>query len=335
MSSARRGWWVLQLIASILVIGALVREVDPEQLAGIPDRLSLGWMAAALALKVATLCFHELRTWLALPAPRPALSRVTLIGFAAGILNLILPARAGDVAVIMLLRRLCGVRTGIAASAMGIVSFLEAAVFGVLLLVVLLIGATKWEQVVGADALEQAMQLVSVGTGGAIVVAILIAVIGRMMRRPEEPAPEGPGLVSMLREAMTETGSALSSPRYVALNTAAALVQVVGMIAAFAMALPAVGVHVAMPGLAAAGVLAISSLAAVALPPGYGAGPAAASVAVLTVFGVDPAGALAYAGAWWIISQVPATAIGIPCMLALDLKPGDFSSGNTLAAEEG
>lgn len=332
MSSARRGWWFLQLIASLLVIGALAREVDVEQLAGIPDRLSFGWMVAALSLKVATLCFHELRTWLALPAPRPPLSQVTLIGFAAGILNLILPARAGDVAVIMLLHRLCGVRTGIATSAMGIVSFLEAAVFGVLLLVVLLIGAAQWEQVVGADALSQAMQLVSVGTGGAVILAIIVAVLGRMMSSPEAPR-EGPGLLSMLREAMTETGSALSSPRYVALNTAAALVQVIGMIAAFAMALPAVGVTVAMPGLAAAGVLAISSLAAVALPPGYGAGPAAASMAVLTVFGVDPAGALAYAGAWWIISQVPATAIGIPCMLVLDLKPGDFSSAPRHAEE--
>ena len=321
-----RHWWVLQLVASIMVIGALAREIDPEQLASLPERLSLGWMLAALGLKVVTLAFHETRTWLALPAPRPPLSRVTLLGFAAGILNLILPARAGDLAVIILLKRLCGVRTGIAASAMGIVSFLEAAVFGVMLLIVLLIGAAQWETVVGSDALSQAMRFVSLGTGGAIVVAVLIALVGRWLSRPDEPPPEGPGLLEMIREAMTETGAALSSPRFVLLNTGAAVLQVVGMVAAFAMALPAVGIDVPMPWLAASGVLALSSLAAVALPPGYGAGPAAASAAVLSVFGVDPAGALAYAGAWWIISQVPATAIGIPCMLALDLKPSQIAA---------
>ena len=327
MSSPQRRWWLLQLLASALVLGALIREVEPDQLASIPERLSLGWMLAALGLKVITLAFHETRTWLALPAPRPPLSQVTLIGFAAGILNLILPARAGDVAVVVLLRRLCRVRAGVAAAAMGIVSFLEAAVFGLLLLIVLLVGAAQWETIIGPDALENAMRFVSLGTGGAIAIAALVAVIGRLLARGEQAqAPEGPGLLDMLREAMTETGSALSSPRYVLLNTTAALLQVIGMIAAFAMALPAVGVEVPMPALAASGVLALSSLAAVALPPGYGAGPAAASAGVLSLFGVDPAGALAYAGAWWIISQVPATVIGIPCMLALDLKPGDFAA---------
>ena len=326
MSSRGRGWWVFQLIASVLVLGALVREVNPEQLALIPTRLSLGWMLAAVALKVATLGFHELRTWLALPPPRPPLSRVTLIGFAAGILNLILPARAGDLAVIVLLKRLCGVRTGVAASAMGIVSFLEAAVFGLMLLGVLLLGAAQWESVLGAEALSRSMRFVSVGTGGAIAVAVGVAVVGRFMAAPQEAPPQGPGLLSMLKEAMTETGSALSSPRYVVLNTGAAVIQVVGMVAAFAMALPAVGIDIAMPWLAASGVLALSSLAAVALPPGYGAGPAAASAVVLSAFGVDPGGALAYAGAWWIISQVPATAIGIPCMLVLDLKPSEIAA---------
>lgn len=327
---------MLQLIASGLVLAALIREVEPEQLASIPERLSLGWMLAALGLKVLTLAFHETRTWLALPTPRPSLARVTLIGFAAGILNLILPARAGDIAVVVLLRRLCDVRAGVAAAAMGIVSFLEAAVFGLLLLIVLLIGAAQWETIIGPDALDNAMRFVSLGTGGAIAVAVVVAVLGRTLARREVDEPrEGPGLLDLLREAVTETGSALSRPRYVLLNTGAALLQVVGMIAAFAMALPAVGVVVPMPALAASGVLALSSLAAVALPPGYGAGPAAASAAVLSIFGVDPAGALAYAGAWWIISQVPATVIGIPCMLALDLKPGDFSSTPSVTAPPG
>jgi uncharacterized membrane protein YbhN (UPF0104 family) len=325
VSTPRRRWWFLQLIASVLVLGALIREVEPGQLATIPQRLHVGWMLAAIAMQVFALTFHEVRTWLALPVPRPALSRVTLLGLAAGILNLILPARAGDLAVVVLLRRLCGVRTGIAAAAMGIVSFLEAAVFGVVLLVVLLLGAAQWESIVGPDALARATRFVSLGTGGAVAAAAVITLIGRLLARPDEAPPEGPGLLTLLREAMTETGAALSSPRYVVLNTAAALVQVLAIVAAFAMALPAVGIDVAMPGLAASGVLALSSLAAIALPPGYGAGPAAAAAAVLPVFGVDAAGVLAYAGAWWILSQIPATAIGIPCMLALDLKPRELA----------
>ena len=46
--------------------------------------------------------------------------------------------------------------------------------------------------------------------------------------------------------------------------------------------------------------------------PTYGAGPAAASVFVLSLFGVPQATALAFAALWWLISQVPCALIGVP-----------------------
>ena len=59
------------------------------------------------------------------------------------------------------------------------------------------------------------------------------------------------------------------------------------------------------------------------LPPGYGAGPAAASLAVLSMLGADEADALAYAGAWWVLSQLPAVGFGLPALwsLGLSLRP--------------
>ena len=50
------------------------------------------------------------------------------------------------------------------------------------------------------------------------------------------------------------------------------------------------------------------------LPPSFGAGPAAASVAVLTVFGIDQTGALMYAAAYWFIANVPAVTLGLPAL---------------------
>ena len=116
----------------------------------------------------------------------------------------------------------------------------------------------------------------------------------------------------------------LSSPLSLLGNAALAGLQVLGMVGAFAMALIAVGIDIPYPLVAAASILLLSSVAAIGLPPALAAGPALASMAVLPIFGVgnvenlgqlatDPR-ILAYTGAYWIISQVPAALFGIPCL---------------------
>ena len=116
----------------------------------------------------------------------------------------------------------------------------------------------------------------------------------------------------------------LTSPKSLLANAALAGLQVLGMVGAFAMALTAVGIAVPYPWVAAAAILLLSSIAAIGLPPALAAGPALASMAVLPLFGVGSIDALgdlasdprilAYTGAYWIISQVPAAVFGAPCL---------------------
>ena len=314
-------WRAVQLAASLLVLWLLGRDVDASSVAGIAGRVSPGWLALALTIKTFTLYLHEQRLWLAFNAPRPPLGKVLGIGFAAGVLNLVLPGRAGDVASVAMLRRETGVSVGAATAAVGVASFLEAAVFGGLLIVVLGLGAPRWQEVIGADAHWQAVQWVTVATLGGVGVAAVATMLGRRLRADEPGDIEGPAPVEVLRDTLRQAGDNFSTPAAMATNIGLAIVQVIGMVGAFALAFPAVGVAVPLPMLAAAGVLAISSVASIVLPPSFGASPATASVAVLAVFGVGAPDALAYAAAWWIISQVPATLIGLPCLWGRDWSP--------------
>jgi uncharacterized membrane protein YbhN (UPF0104 family) len=206
---------------------------------------------------------------------------------------------------------------------MGLVAFLEAAVFGVLLLVGLSLGAAEWRRLLGAAEHGRAMQVVGLVTAGGLLAAAVVARIGRRMARDPTPAPRGPGLRGLIREATSRADAALGSLRGVATHVGAALVQVVGVLLSFALALPAVGVDVPSPFFVAAGVLALTALSAVALPPSFGAGPAAASLAVLSMVGATHADALAYATAWWLLSQVPGVLLGLPAMWTLGFRLAD------------
>ena len=145
-----------------------------------------------------------------------------------------------------------------------------------------------------------------------IAVAVLAVLITRRFRGEPEEAPAGPGPIQMIRDAILQATENLAAPMTLALNTGLALLQVVGMVFAFAVLFPAVSIEVPLPALAASGVLAISSLASVLLPPSYGAGPAAAAVLVLGAFGLSAEDALAYSVGWWMVSQVPAVLLGVP-----------------------
>ena len=164
------------------------------------------------------------------------------------------------------------------------------------------------------------MQWVTIATLAGVLVAIVATVISRRLRERPEDTTDGPGPVQILRDTLHQAGDNFSTPTAMATNIGLAIVQVVGMVLAFALAFPAVGLDIPLPMLAAAGVLAISSVASIVLPPSFGASPATASVAVLAVFGVNQGDALAYAAAWWIISQVPATLIGLPCLWGRDWR---------------
>ena len=307
-----------QLAASILVLWALLRDVDPNVLSLLPGRIQWGWLAAAMATKIATLMVHEGRMWIAFVPPRPSLLRVALVGLVANLLNLFLPARGGDIAAVAMLHKSCGVSVGSATASVGIVAFLEAAVFGILLCLMLVLGASQWETVIGAQARQEALEMVTIVTLIGIGIAVVGVLIGRRLSRSGNgPAAASGTPLGHLKELLQQGGSALSHPVLLSLNVALAVLQVVVSVWAFALALPAVGITVAMPWLAAAGVLSLAAVAAMVLPPSYGAGPAAASVLVLSVFGFGQEAALAYAAAWWLVAHIPGLLLGVPSVWLL------------------
>jgi uncharacterized protein (TIRG00374 family) len=307
----------LQLLASLAVVWALLHDAD---LAALGDNLrtaSPAFLAMALVLKSISLVLHEVRLWLLLPSPRPATTKVIAIGLASGVFNQFLPARGGDVAAATMLHKLCGVRGGIAAAAVGLSAFLEAAVFGCGMVVVLLIGATRWEQALGAEVHVQALSWVTTATLGGIALAVIGAKIGQRLAR--DKAPEGV-VGGLFHGTLQAVGDACSSPRELVIHVALTVVQVGSMVWAFSLALPAVGVDLGSTSLeilATGGVLTTASLASILLPPSYGAGPAAAAVATLAIFGVDPAQALAFSAMWWLISEIPHLGFGLPCLWML------------------
>ncbi len=298
-----------QLLASLLVIYVLARDLDQEEVAGALARVSVGWLVAAMAVKGLGLCMHELRLWLCLPRPRPPFMRVFSVGAVAGMMNLALPARGGDLLAIALLNRECGVRASAATAAVGLVAFLEAAVFGVFLCGVLALGAARWIAVIGEQAHGEAMALVG-GITALGLVALLAVVLAARSERLAGVALPGP--LRWVRATADDAGAVLAGPTEITVHLGLAAAGVGLTLGGFALALPAVGLDIPLPVLAAAGVLALSSVAGVALPPTFAAGPAAVSVAVLAAFGATRADALAYAGAYWLVAHIPAGLLGLP-----------------------
>ena len=157
LSIVRRWSFWFQLLLSLLIIVLLSLD---SQIDDIKDALSQSnwiWLAAALLLKSLTLFIHEFRLWLALTSPRPPIAKTMTIGFASGAMNLVLPGRAGDIAAIAMLQKVCRLKPGVAAYAIGMASFFEAAVFGLMLMGVFILNAHQWEAALSTFELGPSM----------------------------------------------------------------------------------------------------------------------------------------------------------------------------------
>ena len=317
LSITRRWSFWLQLFLSLLILLLLSLDSQLEDVQNALTESSWLWLGGALLLKLITLFIHEFRLWLALTEPRPPIAQTMTIGFASGAINLVLPGRAGDIAAIAMLQKVCKLKPGVAAYAIGMASFFEAALFGLMLMGVFILGASQWEAALGAFEHSRALNWVSAVTLGGIILVILAAIVGSRLKPQAEESPDGFSIRSFIEDAFRQTGTALRSPKYILLNIFVAGIEVWGMVFSFALGFWALGIDIPTPWTAAAVMLGFSALAAVILPPTYGAGPAAAAVFVLSLFGIPQSTALAYAALWWVISQIPCAMIGIPCIWLL------------------
>lgn len=300
-----------QLALSAFILWVLLADVDLAAVATTLKGGSWPWAIAALAVKTTALLVHEYRLWLALPKPRPATSSIISLGLAAGALNLALPARAGDLAAIAFMERECDVPVPVGTAAVGVTSFLEAALFAFFLLGVMGLGAAQWVSLVGDSS--AAFFWISGAIAAGCGVLTLMAIMGK--RWKEDPASPN-RLIQLIKRTVVETSAIVRDARYLGVQTAAAAVQVALVVAAFALALMASGAAVTDPIAASAMVLGLASLASFVLPPSMAAGPAAASSLVLPAFGASPSAALAYAASYWLVAHIPAMAMGIPALFA-------------------
>lgn len=299
-----------KLLLSAAVLAWLATDLDAARLGEVGARVLPAWLVLAFALKVGSLVLHEVRTWFPLPQPRPPLLETVRLCLGVGLLNLVAPARAGDLGIIAALNQRFGVSLGTATAVVGVTSFLEAAVFGIILLGVLAGSAGGPAGLVGAGTRVPLVPLMVGSALAAVLVVVAATVLGRLSARYQRPG----GLLGILHSTLVDTGTLLTSPVVLLRNSGLALVQVGLLVLAFAAGLPAAGLDT-VPALAAGSqVLAVSSLASVLLPPSWGVGPAAASKLVLGTYGVPPEEALVYAGVYWLIAHLPFLAIGLPSL---------------------
>lgn len=300
-----------QLALSAFILWVLLSDIDTDAIKAVLISGSLWWAAAALCIKTMALIVHEWRLWLALPQPRPPIRAVISLGLAAGALNLALPARAGDLAAIAFMDRECDVPVPVGTAAVGVTSFLEAAIFAFFLLAVMGLGAAQWASLVGDSSTAAWWIAGGIATGCGILGTM--AVVGRQWAS-DQTHPNR--FIELVKRTVVETSSSVRDVRYLGTQTAAAALQVVLVVAAFTLALLACGASVSNPIAAASMVLGIASLASFVLPPTMAAGPAASSALVLPAFGASPSEALAYAASYWLVAHIPAMTMGIPALFA-------------------
>ena len=125
---------------------------------------------------------------------------------------------AGDIAAIALLRRRCKLSSGVAAYAIGMASFFEAAVFGLMMLGILAWNSTQWKLLLGENLHAQAFQSVTLLTLGGTAIVVLAALIGRRFQGGPEPEQRF-SLRQMIRDGLRETSTGLTRPSYLLINT--------------------------------------------------------------------------------------------------------------------
>ena len=311
--------FVGQIAISMVLLGWMLHNAQSKQVWSHLEQLSLFWLVVALALKSISLLLRELRLWLALPSPRPPLLPIMNIGLFTGALHTFLPARGGDIVAIALLVKSSSLSTAKAAFAVAISALFEALVFGILVLLGL-----YWHKdlFVNPEFLSNAVQWVSTSTVLGVTVFLVLGAIGK--RYFTEPETDSlPPIQHILSELFHLTGKSITNMMYLIINVLITFLDVWLMIVAFALGFEVLGIDLEATWTISALILGCSAMLAFLLPPSYGAGPAAAAIFVLSLFGIDESSAVAYSAIWWILSQIPALIFGVPALFFIRRKNPD------------
>lgn len=300
----------VQVLSSAVVLALLLRGVQLDRVGEALAGASFFHAGLAVLLQLGALVLQAFRVRVAL-APHPARTgRVVGLGLVGGLLNAALPARLGDGALVALLVVEERLPLPVAATAVGLVAVLEAVLFGVLLVVLLAGGAA------GGHLLDSVVPPGRVlgGVTGLVLAAVALAAVAAVAARRLQRQPRRKGLLGLALDALAHAGVHLGTTRHLRVHVLLAALQAGAAVAVFRAILPAAGVHLEAPWLAAAGVLAVLSFVGVVLPPGLGAGTTAAAAAVLPLLGAEPAQGLVYGAVAWVVLHLPVVATGLPLL---------------------
>ena len=133
-----------------------------------------------------------------------------------------------------------------------------------------------------------------------------------------------PGIINFCKALLIEYRQSLTDKQTLLTNGLLAFIEVWLMVLSFSWGFLALGLSLDSPWTTAAIIMGGSAFAAVALPPSYGAGPAAVSLFVLTAIGINEHVALAFSATYWLISQIPLLIFAGPAvwMYAEKSNPG-------------
>ena len=322
---ARRDFFIagIQIFLSALLLFLFLSSFQHEDVLQTISQSSLLWLGVAISLKSASLLLRELRLWLALPKPRPQFSTTVAIGLFTGALHTFLPLRGGDVLSVALLHKNLDIPLPKATFAVALCAFLEMLVFGILAILTLLSTQHLWLDL--SDLYSEILSWISIGTGLGLGIFIIAIVFAKTLQPPENP--DAPSLKSILPHILMLLQSSVNSRNYLIANIFITILDVSIMLISFACIFYCLGIPCDLPFTVSTLVLGVSAVAAFALPPSYGAGPAASAILVFSIFQLSEEAALAYAAIWWILSQGPSLFFGIPALWFL--KPSDKNHTNT------
>jgi hypothetical protein len=155
--------------------------------------------------------------------------------------------------------------------------------------------------------------LLSVGILAAVLAFGLAAAVGRRLsgRGAAGASGDRTGPLELLRQVFSRLGDAVGRFRFVAVQGGLTTLQILLFAGTPVLLLRALEIPTPSAWLAGTGVMAISSLAGILLPPSYGAGPAAASVFVLGAMGVSAESSMAFATLLWVNASVLPVALGL------------------------
>lgn len=302
---SRRGWFFVQLVASLAVLALLWADAGLERVRAAIVGLDPGWVAAACTIQAGGLLLRATRVWAAMDRAAPW-SVVARGALTANLGHLVMPSRMADLAGSVWIARQAGlpVERGVAAYATA--AFLEAVAYASILGLALVAAAPVLEGVITGEQRREALGGLTLVTLGAVAV---VAVALRLA--PKREAAPRTGLRERLERAAGQARSVLARPFPLIVNLGLGAAQIGVMLAVFRCGLESVGVRLVAPWLAGALTMAGGAFGGMILPPHLGANTSAAATAVLVPFGATPPQALTFGGVLWFAAMAPDVLLGL------------------------